>query len=219
MAAPLLTVGLLSAASLPHGGGGVPLGESDGRRAQLTPPPPTPPPPGDDLPYLALFKTGEEGFPCTRFPMMLTAWGKIHAVSEFDAITGDHCGQGTDNAHATGRIAVKTSTDGRSWSGPSYLPLGPLAYARDPTVLFIEKIGRLCVFFDAEPRSAVADGGGSGGNACGNDGACSIYRQCRTGEAGAWEDPVSLKPHLDAVCAGFIQGDPDSVQTPFQRSG
>jgi hypothetical protein len=123
---------------------------SSGCACQIAPPLP---PSSGDLPNLqALFKTGEEGFPCTRFPMMLTAWGKIHAVSEFDAITGDHCDHGSDNAHATGRIAVKTSVDAKTWSAPSYLPLAPI-YARDPTVLFIEKIGRLCVVFDAELRS------------------------------------------------------------------
>ena len=187
---------------------------SSGCACQIAPPLP---PSSGDLPYLALFKTGEEGFPCTRFPMMLTAWGKIHAVSEFDAITGDHCGHGSDNAHATGRIAVKTSVDAKTWSAPSYLPLGPLAYARDPTVLFIEKIGRLCVFFDAELRSAVPRGSGNGGDSCGNDGACSIYRQCHTGETGEWEAPVSLKPHLDSVCAGFIQGRPVGVVLPSGR--
>ena len=63
-------------------------------------------PPPADLPYTALFGnkngTGEtaagQHFPCTRFPMMTVAFGRVHAVSEFDTRTGDHCGKGGDLA-------------------------------------------------------------------------------------------------------------------------
>jgi hypothetical protein len=237
---------------------------------------------GDDLPYISLFTTGEEGFPCGRFPMMLEAWGMVLAVAEWTTIYGDHCGKGSDNAHATGRLALKNSTDGgsgpphsnlsrtlalakppvpdcsqvmaglrsRSFGAPFFLPLSPLAYARDPSILYIKKIDRLCVFFDAELKvkiSGLAQNlgqfltdsnqdvqlnhwaslrilrqhcgfqvpGGHGpaeaGGACGNDGGCSIHRQCKTGIHGAWEAPVALAPHLDAECAGYIQGRPVGV--------
>ena len=165
-----------------------------------------------DLPYISLFTSGEDGFPCGRFPMMTEAWGKVIAVSEWTSIFGDHCGRGTDNAHATGRIAVKHSADGgHSFGAPTFVPLGSLAYARDPTVLYIEHADRLCVFFNGEPRDDQQQLGSSAGAACGNDGACTIHRQCKTGEEGAWEAPVSLAPHLDAECAGYIQGRPVGV--------
>ena len=53
-----------------------------------------------------------QGFPCGRFPMLIEVWAMVIAVSEWTTIYGDHCGHGNDNAHATGRLALKNSTDG-----------------------------------------------------------------------------------------------------------
>ena len=88
-----------------------------------------------------------------------------------------------------------------------------VAYARDPTIIYIEKVDRLCVMFNAEEKESVAARGGAAA-ACGNDGSCQLYRSCKSEAWGEWEAPVALAPHLDAECAGFIQGRPVGVVLP-----
>lgn len=157
------------------------------------------PTPSPDLPYMEIMRTGEDGFACTRFPMMMEVWGKIHVVSEFTKEAGDHClikggGQG---GHSTGRIALKTSTDGKQWSNATFLPRGNTAYGRDPTLLYVPTTDQLCVFFNA---AASKDSNGVG----------ELHGQCKSRD-GNWDEPKSLTPHLDSQCAGFIQGRPVGV--------
>jgi len=138
--------------------------------------------------------------------MMINVWGKIHAISEFDTHFGDNCGPFKpygDAVHSYGKIALKTSEDGKTWSNVSFLPLGPLAFARDPSILYVPKTDSLCVFFNgAEKRHKDYKG--------------PPQRQCKT-RNGGWEQPVPLTPGLDAECAGFIEGRPVGVALPSGR--